>query len=149
MASLKEEYQWITKPTPPFIFLCHKQYIPGNYTILFFVVLRADSDVSGVLRFEGRDYQLTLLNLPSVTETYKTYDDINLVKTGDIGQVLVVGEISEEEANSGEISDGVTLPLRKARTRIFRKATTVPPEAVARVESQILDVLSVGLGCYA
>jgi transcription initiation factor TFIID subunit 7 len=102
--------------------------------------------VSGVLRFEGRDYQLTLLNLPTVTESYKTYDDINLVKTGDIGQVLVVGDISEEEANTGEISDGVTLPLRKARSRIFRKATPVSPEAVARVESQILDVLSVGFG---
>lgn len=110
--------------------------------------LLADSDVSGVLRFEGRDYELTLLNLPTVTESYKTYDDINLVKTGDIGQVLVVGDISEEEANTGEISDGVTMPLRKARSRIFRKATPVSPEAVARVESQILDVLSVGLeGC--
>jgi transcription initiation factor TFIID subunit 7 len=35
----------------------------------------------------GRSYPVTLLDLPTVVESYKTYDDINLVKTNDIGQV--------------------------------------------------------------
>ncbi len=32
-------------------------------------------------------YPVKLLNLPTVVEAYKTYDDINLVKINDIGQV--------------------------------------------------------------
>lgn len=32
-------------------------------------------------------YPVTVLNLPSVVESYKTLDDVNLVKTTDIGQV--------------------------------------------------------------
>lgn len=37
--------------------------------------------------FGGREWPVTVLNLPSVVESYKTLDDINLVKTTDIGQV--------------------------------------------------------------
>ena len=32
-------------------------------------------------------YPVSVLNLPSVVESYKTLDDVNLVKTTDIGQV--------------------------------------------------------------
>lgn len=32
-------------------------------------------------------YPVKLLNLPTVVEAYKTYDDINLVKINDVGQV--------------------------------------------------------------
>jgi transcription initiation factor TFIID subunit 7 len=39
------------------------------------------------LQFEGVNYGVDLLDLPTVVESYKTLDDINLVKTGDIGQV--------------------------------------------------------------
>jgi len=106
----------------------------------------ADSNVAGVLRFEGKDYQLTVLNLPTIAECYKTYDDVNLVKTGDIGQVLVVGPCSEEECRVGEIRDGVTPPMRNARERVFRKPIDVPKEMVAQVESDILDILNVSLG---
>ena len=35
----------------------------------------------------GQAYPVTVLNLPSVVESYKTLDDVNLVKTCDIGQV--------------------------------------------------------------
>lgn len=47
----------------------------------------ADSDRSGTFTFGGRSYPVTVLNLPSVVESYKTLDDVNLVKTTDIGQV--------------------------------------------------------------
>jgi transcription initiation factor TFIID subunit 7 len=36
---------------------------------------------------DGVTYRVDLLQLPTVVESYKTYDDTNLVKTGDIGQV--------------------------------------------------------------
>lgn len=97
----------------------------------------------GRLVFEGNEYALTVLNLPSVSEIYKTYDDINLVKSGDIGQVLVVGEIAQNEATTGEITDGITPPMRNARDRIFRKPIAVSPESVMKVEEQLLQVLRV------
>ena len=124
----------------------HSYQFP-NLKILFYFHHRqsADSNVSGILRFEGIDYQLTVLNLPTIAECYKTYDDVNLVKTGDIGQVLVVGPCTEEECRIGEIRDGVTHPMRNARERVFRKPIDVPKEKVAQVESQILDILNVSL----
>lgn len=39
-------------------------------------------------------YPVTVLNLPSVVESYKTLDDVNLVKTTDIGQVRSTGRNS-------------------------------------------------------
>lgn len=99
--------------------------------------------MSGILRFGGDDYQLTVLNLPTVAECYKTYDDVNLVKTGDVGQVLVVGPIVGDEARLGEIRDGITPPMRNARERVFRKPIEVEKSKVMEVESQILDILNV------
>lgn len=46
-----------------------------------------DSGRVGRLFVEGKAYQVNVLDLPTLVESYKTYDDINLVKTGDIGQV--------------------------------------------------------------
>ena len=35
----------------------------------------------------GESYPLSLLRLPCVVESFKTYDDINLVKSADVGEV--------------------------------------------------------------
>jgi TATA-binding protein-associated factor Taf7 len=40
-----------------------------------------------VLNVAGQPYPVKVLDLPTIVESYKTYDDINLVKTGDVGQV--------------------------------------------------------------
>lgn len=76
-----------------------------------------------------------------MTESYKTYDDINLVKTTDIGQVLVVGKQQEEQA--GEVKDGITPPMRNARERLFRKPIAVNPSRVHAVEEAMLVILHV------
>lgn len=103
----------------------------------------AESDVSGKLCFEEKEYPLAVLNLPCVTECYKTYDDVNLVKIGDVGQVLVVGDVSPTEAETGEAANGVTPPMRNARQRIFRKNIEVKPEVVNKIEFQLLEILGV------
>lgn len=84
-----------------------------------------------------------MLNLPCVTECYKTYDDVNMVKVGDVGQVLLVGDITSKEAETGEATDGVTPPMRNARERIFRKNISIGPDVVNRVEEQLLEILAV------
>ena len=38
----------------------------------------------------GESYPLLLLRLPCVVESFKTYDDINLVKSADIGEVCLL-----------------------------------------------------------
>ena len=35
----------------------------------------------------GDEYAAALRDLPTIVETYKTYDDVNMVKCTDIGQV--------------------------------------------------------------
>ena len=47
----------------------------------------ADDDKQGKLVFNGREYPLSVLMLPCVTETYKSYDGTNYVKVTDVGQV--------------------------------------------------------------
>lgn len=41
----------------------------------------------GVFTVGGEAFPVHLRNLPTIVESYKTYDDIHLVKSNDIGQV--------------------------------------------------------------
>ena len=44
---------------------------------------------SGTFTIGDDRFQASLLDLPCVLESYKTYDDNVLIKTADIGQVLI------------------------------------------------------------
>jgi transcription initiation factor TFIID subunit 7 len=46
-----------------------------------------DDGRSGTFVIGDEHYPASLLDLPAVVESYKTYDDNSLVKTADIGQV--------------------------------------------------------------
>ena len=93
--------------------------------------------------FRGKSYPLKVLNLPCVAETYKTYDDVNLVKSADVGPVRVVGDAEGLEGPPGEARDGITRPMRNARERIFRQPIEVDPESVSKVELDLLTILAV------
>lgn len=54
-------------------------------------------------------FQCRLQDLPTVTETWKTLDGKNLVKSGDIGQMVLVGQNLGDEKQSPH---GVTLATR-------------------------------------
>lgn len=43
----------------------------------------------------GQHYGASLRDLPTSVESYKTYDGLNLVKSADVGQILVVSETDE------------------------------------------------------
>jgi hypothetical protein len=93
--------------------------------------------------FQGKEYPVTVLDLPCVTETYKTYDDVNLVKAADVGQVLVVGDAVGLAAQEHEARDGITPPMRNPRARVFRKQLDADPGVVQGVEVQLLTILGV------
>lgn len=44
-------------------------------------------DRRGVLKVGDAEYPVLAQQLPTVVESYKTYDEINLVKATDVGQV--------------------------------------------------------------
>lgn len=48
----------------------------------------AEDGRTGTFAIGGDSFPASLLDLPTVVESYKTYDDTNLVKTADIGQVM-------------------------------------------------------------
>ncbi|GFR46981.1 hypothetical protein Agub_g8633 [Astrephomene gubernaculifera] len=102
----------------------------------------ADNNQDGVLTVDGMPYPVKLLNLPTVVEAYKTYDDINLVKINDIGQLLLVGPPGSTLPEGPECADGVTPPMRNARQRHFKPLPKVDPSEVAAVERDLLALLS-------
>lgn len=53
----------------------------------------AENGREGELQVRGQTYKVHVLDLPTVVESYKTYDDENLVKTGDIGQVRALARV--------------------------------------------------------
>ncbi|KAG1675663.1 hypothetical protein FOA52_002372 [Chlamydomonas sp. UWO 241] len=101
-----------------------------------------ESGKAGVLMLDGERHTIALLSLPTVVESYKTYDDTNLVKTGDIGQVLLVG--GQVAPGQEESLDGVTPPMNNARQRHFKQVPSVEPAVVARVEADLLSILQGG-----
>lgn len=49
--------------------------------------MRAAEGQPGTLKVGGDEFAAHLLDMPTIVETYKTYDDVHLVKSNDIGQV--------------------------------------------------------------
>lgn len=58
-------------------------YTHGNFHISYF----AEDGRSGAFVIGNDRFPASLLDLPGIVESYKTYDDNVLIKTADIGQV--------------------------------------------------------------
>ncbi|OWM73397.1 transcription initiation factor TFIID subunit 7 [Punica granatum] len=93
----------------------------------------------------GNDsFPASLLDLPTVVESYKTYDDTNLVKTADVGQLIMVREPGDPAPDVVEYRHGLTPPTRDARKRRFRREPDLNPEFVRRVEKDLLNIMAGG-----
>ncbi|XP_044504665.1 transcription initiation factor TFIID subunit 7-like [Mangifera indica] len=99
---------------------------------------------SGTFVIGDDHFPVSLLDLPSVVESYKTYDDSALVKTADIGQMIVVREPGDSAPDVVEYRHGITPPMRDARKRRFRREPDLNPELVQRVEKDLLNIMSGG-----
>ncbi|KAI3688264.1 hypothetical protein L1987_81975 [Smallanthus sonchifolius] len=78
---------------------------------------------SGTFVIGNECFPASLLDLPAILESYKTYDDNVLIKTADVGQVTVVRE------------EGDPLP---------DVVECAMPELVNRVEKDILNIMNGG-----
>ncbi|KAM0045088.1 putative TAFII55 protein region [Helianthus debilis subsp. tardiflorus] len=93
----------------------------------------------------GNDcFPASLLDLPTIVESYKTYDDNVLIKTADVGQMIVVGEEVDPPLDVAECRHGLTPPMRDARRRRFRREPDLNPELVQRVEKDLLNIMNGG-----
>ncbi|KAI3450895.1 hypothetical protein Pfo_007560 [Paulownia fortunei] len=93
----------------------------------------------------GNDrFSASLLDLPTVVESYKTYDDNVLIKTADIGQMIMVREEGDSVPEAVEYRHGLTPPMRDARRRRFRREPDLNPEVVRRVEKDLQNIMAGG-----
>ncbi|XP_031504771.1 transcription initiation factor TFIID subunit 7 isoform X1 [Nymphaea colorata] len=91
----------------------------------------------------GNDrFPVSLLDLPCIVESYKTYDDNVLIKTADIGQIITVREEGDPAPDNVEYRHGLTPPMRDARRRRFRREPDINPEFVDKVERDIVNILT-------
>ncbi|RZC88351.1 hypothetical protein C5167_016158 [Papaver somniferum] len=99
---------------------------------------------TGTFAIGDERFPASLLDLPGVVESYKTYDDTNLVKTADIGQIIMVREEGDHSPDGVEYRHGLTPPMRDARRRRFRREPDLNPELVQRVEKDLLNIMAGG-----
>ncbi|GAV57476.1 TAFII55_N domain-containing protein [Cephalotus follicularis] len=99
---------------------------------------------SGAFVIGNDRFPASLLDLPTVVESFKTYDDSALVKTADIGQMIMVREESDIVADVMEYRHGLTPPMRDARKRRFRREPDLNPELVQRVERDLINIMTGG-----
>ncbi|KAH0850243.1 hypothetical protein HID58_091294 [Brassica napus] len=97
---------------------------------------------SGTFVIGNEEFRASLLDLPAVVESFKTYDDSAPVKTADIGQMIMVREPGDPTPNTFEYRHGLTPPMKDARKRRFRREPDLNPELVQRVERDLLNILS-------
>ncbi|KAJ8760092.1 hypothetical protein K2173_010948 [Erythroxylum novogranatense] len=97
---------------------------------------------SGTFVIGNEHFPASLLDLPCVVESFKTYDDCALVKTADIGQMIMVREQGDNAPEVVEYRHGLTPPMRDARKRRFRREPDLNPELVQRVEKDLLNIMT-------
>ena len=81
---------------------------------------------SGICLFNDREYCATIVQLPCIVETHKSYDDVSLYKTGDIGQAIIIHTKDNEPRvdETGRLKSGITPPTN----RIVNKYSKQPTE---------------------
>ncbi|XP_019416674.1 PREDICTED: transcription initiation factor TFIID subunit 7 isoform X1 [Lupinus angustifolius] len=99
---------------------------------------------SGSFLIGNERFAASLLDLPCVVESFKTYDDSSLIKTADIAQMIMVRESGDPAPDVIEYRHGLTPPMRDARKRRFRREPDLNPELVSRVEKDLLKIMARG-----
>ena len=103
------------------------------------------SDRQGTLNVGGDAFPLVVQDLPAVVEGWKSMDDTNLVKSLDVGQVMVVKPQGTMDLDvPREARDGVGPPMKDCRRRHFRQLPEVPPEVATEVEGDMIEILARG-----
>ncbi|KAF3339608.1 transcription initiation factor TFIID subunit 7-like protein [Carex littledalei] len=103
---------------------------------------------NGTFNIGNESFPASLLDLPCIVESYKTYDESLLIKTADVGQMIMVREEGDPVPEGVESRHGLTPPMRNARTKRFRREPDLNPELVQRVEKDLMCIMSGGTVAY-
>ncbi|XP_062171323.1 transcription initiation factor TFIID subunit 7 [Alnus glutinosa] len=95
---------------------------------------------SGTFVIGNDHFPASLLDLPCVVESYKTYDDSVLIKSANVGQMIMVREAGDAAPDVVEYRHGLTPPMRDARKRRFRREPDLNPELVQRVLKDLVKI---------
>jgi transcription initiation factor TFIID subunit 7 len=106
----------------------------------------------GFAYFQGEQFKATLVDLPTLTESYKTLDKKQFYKIADICQMVYVSPIQGERdsdaspcrSNNPGYPHGLTAPLMYVRKRRFRKLATKhqhgnSAEDVERIVAKLIE----------
>ncbi|GLT74248.1 hypothetical protein SLA2020_460540 [Shorea laevis] len=85
-------------------------------------------------------FPASLLDLPCVVESFKTYDDSALVKTADIEQMIMVREPGDASPDV-EYRHGLNPPMKDARKRRFQREPDLNPELVQHIEKDLVNIM--------
>ncbi|XP_066309294.1 transcription initiation factor TFIID subunit 7-like isoform X2 [Miscanthus floridulus] len=96
---------------------------------------------NGTFMIGNESFPASLLDLPTVVESYKTYDDSVLIKTADVGQMIMVREENDPAPEGVECKHGLTPPMRDARRRRFRREPDLNAELVNQVEKHLINIM--------
>ncbi|KAG1057426.1 hypothetical protein G6F43_000734 [Rhizopus delemar] len=116
------------------------------------VKLNFKDNRKGTLTFEGRDYDVLLVDLPTIIEAQKTLDKKQFYKVADISQMLLVDPTSgnepfvqqtngRHETEPYNYPHGLTPPLKHVRKRRFRKKLS--KRAIEEVEREVERLLEI------
>ncbi|GKA34129.1 gypsy type transposase [Tanacetum coccineum] len=81
----------------------------------------SDNGRRGTFTIGDDQFPASLFDLPCIVESHKTYDDSVLIKTADVGQMIMVRIEGDPAPEVVEYRHGLTPPMRDARRRRFRR----------------------------
>ncbi|ORY91940.1 TAFII55 protein conserved region-domain-containing protein [Syncephalastrum racemosum] len=124
-----------------------KREIPEN------VKLQFKDNRRGAFYADGKKYDATLVDLPTIIESQKTLDKKQFFKVADISQMLLIENASKENNTHNSTAQmnvandpytfnhGLTPPLKHVRKRRFRKKLS--KRAIEEVEREVERLLEV------
>lgn len=78
---------------------------------------------------DGEKLPMRLADLPCVIETHKTVDRVGFFKTGDVGQMIIVGLSGKKEqkliAPNHKLYSGITPPTADVARRVWAERDMV------------------------
>ncbi|GKD36960.1 transcription initiation factor TFIID subunit 7 [Tanacetum coccineum] len=91
----------------------------GNH-VYTTVAAMVDNGRRGTFTIGDDQFPVSLFDLPCIVKSHKTYDDNVLIKTANVGQMIMVRKAGDP-APEVEYHHGLTPPMRDARRRRFRR----------------------------
>eukprot|EP01080_Neovahlkampfia_damariscottae_P011842 gene11842-5172_t len=96
---------------------------------------------NGTFKFDGKEYRTKLVDLPTITEAYKSIDLMTYYKAGDISQMIVVLEDQNEEIPI-ELDDGITPSMKNIRKTWKKQKLTTKREEIKGMVDEFMKLMS-------